>query len=383
VNNLTATILDELSGVETSHSPSVSITIDTTSTDKPINNDPALIDDNGDNILDITNDNTPTVSITLPEDAVAGDKVKLYNEDNEEIGEHELTQEDINNGTVSVTPNEELIDGNHVLTTSITDKAGNESEKSDPIEVEIDTTPTDAPGTITFVDDSGEEVDENGTNDTTPTVIVSLPENTKVGDLVSVYNGEEIIGTKEVTQEDLDKKPSSIEVDLDDTLTDGTHEITATVTDKVGNESDKSEPTDLLIDTVPPGIPTDLVAKDDNGLTVDEDPGTADTTPTVTVSLPEDAEVGDVLKLYNEDNEVIGEHKLTQEDIDNGIASVTPEDELEDKKTHELSVRVTDKTGNESGKSDPIEVKVDSSITPNPDTEAPDAPVISAVENDD
>ncbi|MCP4970290.1 MAG: hypothetical protein GY932_06845, partial [Arcobacter sp.] len=164
INNLTATILDELSGVETSHSPSVSITIDTTSTDKPINNDPALIIDESNKIVDnTTTDTTPTISIILPEDAVAGDKVKLYDGD-EVIAEHKLTQEDITTGTITITPNEELIDGDHILTTSITDKAGNESEKSDPIEVEIDTTPTDAPGTITFVDDSGEEVDENGTN---------------------------------------------------------------------------------------------------------------------------------------------------------------------------------------------------------------------------
>ncbi|MCP4267625.1 MAG: hypothetical protein GY777_19020, partial [Candidatus Brocadiaceae bacterium] len=384
----------DVTGNESDNSNVATVTIDTKAPGIPT--DLVAKDDDG---LSVdtdpgTADTTPTITVSLPEDAEVGDVLKLYNEDNEVIGEHKLTQEDINNGTASVTPEDELEDQTtHEFTTSLTDEAGNESGKSDPIEVKVDSSITpnpdteapDAPVISAVENDDDASVVGKDTNDTKLEVTVDLPDNAVAGDTVTLYSANKVIGTHTLTAADIANKKVEITTDA---LDDKEHKISATVKDVTGNESDNSNVATVTIDTKAPGIPTDLVAKDDNGLSVDEDPGTADTTPTVTVSLPEDAEVGDVLKLYNEDDEVIGEHKLTQEDINNGTASVTPEvgNELpatEPATIYPLTVSLTDEAGNESGKSDPIKVKVDSSVTPNPDTEAPDAPVIRAVENDD
>ena len=115
----------------------------------------------------------------------------------------------------------------------------------------IDRTPPAAPGTpdLAAADDTGTLNDDNITNAGTITISVATPVN---GGTVRVYvdpanpahttvlkTGEVVSGTAAVTFS---------------TLLDGAHSVTATVTDEAGNESPRSAPLSLTIDTASPAI---------------------------------------------------------------------------------------------------------------------------------
>ncbi|MCP3690098.1 MAG: hypothetical protein GY784_16965, partial [Gammaproteobacteria bacterium] len=158
------------------------------------------------------------------------------------------------------------------LTVSLTDEAGNESGKSDPIEVKVDSSVTTNPDTeapvISAVEnDEDASVVGKDTNDTRLEVTVDLPANAVEGDTVTLYSANKVIGTHTLTAADITNKKVEITTDA---LTDKEHKISATVRDVTGNESDNSNVATVTIDTKAPGIPTDLVAKDDNGLSVDQ-----------------------------------------------------------------------------------------------------------------
>ncbi|SHI15788.1 Ig-like domain-containing protein [Clostridium magnum] len=167
-----------------------------------------------------TSDNTPTISGT----GIAGLTVTVYD------GETSIGTAVVgSDGKWSLTPSSDLARGAHVLTATQKDAAGNESDKSNIVNLTI----VPAAPVITSP--------ENGmrTSDNTPVI-----SGTGIAGLtVTVYDGTTVIGTAVVGS---DGKWS---LTPGTALTNEAHAITATQRDGAGNVSDKSNTVNLTIDT--------------------------------------------------------------------------------------------------------------------------------------
>jgi hypothetical protein len=107
----------------------------------------AASDTGVDDVNNVTQDDTPTVRVTLngtgPTAPVAGDVVTVYSGITE-VGTHTLTALDITNDFADVTTTDLGADGVYILTATITDAADNESAASNSVTVTVDqTAPTD------------------------------------------------------------------------------------------------------------------------------------------------------------------------------------------------------------------------------------------------
>ena len=111
------------------------------------------------------------------EESNVGDIVTLYDGD-VAIETHTITQADLDAGKVTITVSDEnaLSDGNHVLTTTVKDAAGNdESEKSTALEIDVDTSNDQFNGAdLNDASDTGVSNTDNITSDNTPTVTIDL-----------------------------------------------------------------------------------------------------------------------------------------------------------------------------------------------------------------
>ncbi|MCJ8328115.1 MAG: Ig-like domain-containing protein, partial [Campylobacterales bacterium] len=352
-----------------------------------IQNKPDLLSssDSGSSDTDnLTNNINPSFEIDLPSDVKVGDVIKIYNTSSnpkEVIGEHTVTQTDIDKGNAniqvgekedgSVDTNTKLTDGSHDLVTTITDESGNESLESSSLTVNIDTQSPSAPAVPYLKDesDTGTSNTDNLTKDTTPSIVIELPADAEVGDKIKIYDKSEdpskVIGEHIVTSADLNGSGvHKVEINITSPLSNGEHELTTTVTDKAGNESEESSSLTIEIDTNAKA-PTIIITDDIGDITGTLVNGsvTDDTKPTVTVSLPDDVVSGDTITLYDEGIEV-GTHTVTQTEINNGNVNVEPSNPL-GQGEHDLSVSITDQAGNESELTTPVTITVDT-IAPNP-----------------
>jgi hypothetical protein len=164
----------------------------------------------------------------------------------------------------------QLPQGEYSVVLTQTDLAGNTSDPSDPFVFTIDTA---APGTPSVPDlrndsDTGEENDDNLTNDSTPTFSGTAEPGATV---VLISDVDDVIGSGVAD----DEGDWTITVSQ---LQAGAHEITALARDTAGNESGESNALSITVDltTVQPTI--DLQAGSDSGAS-DSDNITNDTTP--------------------------------------------------------------------------------------------------------
>ncbi|VFS60660.1 HYR domain [Leminorella grimontii] len=318
-HTLTATATDA-AGNESPASTTFDLTVDTLAPDAP-----TITDAVGGAT---TSDTTPTINGK----AEAGAVVTIFDGEDNPIGS---TTAD-NNGDWHFTPDEPLGEGDHSLTATATDAAGNESPASTTFDLTVDTLAPDAP-TIT------DAVGGATTSDTTPTINGKA----EAGAVVTVYDGEDnpIGSTTADDSGDWHFTP-------DEPLDEGDHTLTATATDAAGNESPASTTFDLTVDTLAPDAPTITDAV--GGAT------TSDTTPTINGK----AEAGAVVTIFDGEDNPLGS---TTAD-DSGDWHFTPDEPL-DEGDHTLTAIATDAAGNESPASTTFDLTVD--------TLAPDAPTIT------
>ncbi|HGH3371016.1 TPA: BapA/Bap/LapF family large adhesin [Kluyvera cryocrescens] len=289
---------------------------------------------------DATNDNTPTLSGKAEANAI----VTIY-DGNTAIG----TAQANGTGDWIFTPTAPLKDGPHSLTTTVTDGAGNTSAKSPPFNLTVDTTAPTAIGALTITADTGVLAPGASTKDTTLTVSGSSEPNS----VVKLYDtdGTTLLGT--VTAGPDGKWSVAI-----NPLGEGSHAITATATDAVGNVSLVSPPTTVVVDLTSPAQITGITVTDN------KQPGTGviqaddrinDSKPT----LSGRAEANSIVNIYNGTTLVA----TTQTDA-NGNWSVSPTTPLGDN-TYTLTATATDAAGNTSIASPGFSFTVD--------TKAPDA----------
>lgn len=338
--------------IPSGQSPNYAITIDTTAPLAPLIT--SIIDDvsPGSGPLDkgqITNDSRPTLNGT----GEAGATITLY--DN---GIAYATTTVNSNGFWSFTPTDALGEGNHLFTARATDAAGNQGDASADFLIIVDTLIPNAPTIVTVTDNVGtiqNLTSGQSTNDNTPT----LTGVTEADSIVTIRDGSTVIGT---TTSDASGNWSFTPAPA---LSEGSHSLTATVTDGAGNISPAAPPFVVVVDTLAPAAPSITSVIDDqpgstlltNGqLTNDAQPtlsGTTEANAIVTIRSN-----GTIIGTANADG--------------SGSWSFTPTNALAQGENI-FTVTATDAAGNTSGASASFTVLVDSV--------APSAPVILTVQD--
>jgi hypothetical protein len=162
-----------------------------------------------------------------------------------------------------------LSNGAHSLTATQTDVAGNMSQASTAVDINVDTTAADAP-VIT------NPTNNFFTSNTTPTFAGSCEE----GDTVTVTDGTNNLCTSTCSG-------SQFSCAAESAIAEGRFSITASQADQAGNVSASSTAVSVRIDTTAPTAPA-LSSPDDNALSNDDTPtfrgnGTCENNATVTV----------------------------------------------------------------------------------------------------
>ena len=209
-----------------------------------------------------TNDTTPPITGT----GEPGSKVTVTDDDGTTVCTATVQAD----GSWSCSPSTALPDGDHPLTATQTDPAGNTSTPSTPVTVTVDTTPPAAPA-ITGPADP--------TADPTPTITGTG----EPGATVTVTDGDGTTVCTATVQAD-----GTWSCTPTTPLSDGDHTLTATQTDPAGNTSPPSDPLTVTVDT---STPTLTVPSGPVNAGTDVPISGAGYTPgeTVTVTITDDA----------------------------------------------------------------------------------------------
>lgn len=263
----------DAAGNTSASSASFSLTIDTTPPALPVLT--SILDDVGNAATPvanggITNDAQPTLSGT----AEAGSTVKIF-DNGVQIGSVIAT-----GGAWSYTPSPALGNGPHTLTFTATDATGNASAPTAGYTINVDTLAPAAPVISSVIDDVGSVIGPvtgtNPTNDTRP----ALSGTAEANATVRIYDGITLVGTVTADGNGNWTLPETT------TLTQGTHNFTATATDAAGNTSPASAVTTIIVDLTAPTAPTGTFNADGSVLT-----GNAEAGSTVTIRLADGSTV--------------------------------------------------------------------------------------------
>uniref|UniRef100_UPI0011D26FA6 BapA/Bap/LapF family large adhesin n=1 Tax=Enterobacter asburiae TaxID=61645 RepID=UPI0011D26FA6 len=255
-------------------STSFSLTVDTTPPALPVLT--SILDDVGNAATPVanggfTNDAQPTITGT----AEAGATVKIF-DNGVQIGSVTAT-----GGAWSFTPSPALSNGPHTLTFTATDAVGNASAPTAGYVINVDTLAPGAPVISSVIDDvgsvTGPVTGTNPTNDTRPTLNGTAEANATV----RIYDGITLVGTVTADGSGNWTLPQTTT-----TLTQGTHNFTATATDAAGNTSVASAVTTITVDTTAPTAPTGTFNADGSILT-----GNAEAGSTVAIRLADGSTV--------------------------------------------------------------------------------------------
>lgn len=346
------TVSQTVGGIPSGQSPNYAITIDTTAPQAPTIT--SIIDDvaPGTGSLDkgqITNDSRPTLNGT----GEPGATITLY--DN---GIAYATTTVNSNGFWSFTPTAPLGEGDHLFTARATDAAGNQGDPSSDFRIIVDTLVPNAPSIVTVTDNVGTiQPLTSGqlTNDNTPT----LAGVTEADSVVTIRDNGTVIGT---TTSDENGNWSFTPAPA---LGEGSHSLTASITDNAGNISPTTPPFVVVVDTLAPAAPsiTSVIDDQPGNTALTNGQLTNDAQPT----LNGKGEIGAIITIRDNGAEI----GTTQVD-ESGNWSFTPDAPL-GQGQHIFTVVATDQAGNTGG--------VSSSFTIELDSIAPSIPVISSVQD--
>ncbi|MGM5528963.1 Ig-like domain-containing protein [Mixta calida] len=324
-------------------------------------------------ILDggVTDDTRPTFSGKATDDI---DHVNIY-DNGELIGSAPVDE----NGNWSFTPETDLAEGDHSLSASAVDKAGNEGPQTGGADAGWDfTVDTSAPdnttsgivdGSLSLTDDVGPVTgpipDGGNIDDARPTFSGKA---TSDIDHVNIYDNGELIGSAPVD------KDGNWSFTPETDLAAGDHAFTVAAVDKAGNEGAQisgtnDESWDFTLDVTAPDNSTSGIVDGSLSLTDDVGPVTGpitdggitdDARPTFSGKATDDI---DRVNIYDKGT-LIGSAPVDE----NGNWSFTPETDLAEG-DHSLSAAAVDKAGNEGA---PVSGTDDGSWDFTVDTSAPD-----------
>ncbi|KFK92839.1 Ig-like domain-containing protein, partial [Serratia sp. Ag1] len=299
---------------------------------------------------DVTNDSTPTLSGT----ATPGNTVTVL-DNGQVIGS--VTADA--NGKWSFTPDAALKDGNHNLSVTATDVAGNVSKPSGGFNVVIDTTAPDAPGEVIITDNVGDKTGEVKPGETTDDRSPTLSGKGEPGDLVTVIDNGKEIGSTVIDEN------GNWTFTPEQPLENGDHNLSTTVTDPAGNVSEPGPGVNIVVDGS--GVVIELGSVFDNVGTITGNLKPGDVTDDARPELSGSGKPGSVVTVKDGDT-VLGTTTVNPD----GSWSFTPDTDLGEG-NHSLTVTAEDAAGN-SVTSPAFELKVD--------TLAPAQPVIGGAIDD-
>ncbi|MFA0111874.1 hypothetical protein AB4380_18140, partial [Vibrio breoganii] len=175
------------------------------------------------------------------------------------------------------------------VTATIVDQAGNESAEGRDSATMGDTTATAAPTVVITEDGNNDGIIGRTEIDGKVDVKVTVPEGAEVGDILKVSGQDDVT----LTQEHLD---NGVTYKYDRPADGETLEVIATITDQAGNESAPGSDSAEMGDTTATVAPTVVITEDGNNdgiIDRTEIDGKVD----VKVTVPEGAQVGDILKV--------------------------------------------------------------------------------------
>jgi methionine-rich copper-binding protein CopC len=302
--------------------------------------------DTGANTTDkITSDNTLTVT-GLAGSAEPGTTITVYDSSSGSpvaVGTAVVAQD----GSYSVTTSA-LSDGNHPLSITSTDTAGNQSSPTSLGIWSIDTAAPNAPSFGSISQDTGVSANDKNTSDNTLTITGNAGA-AEPGSTITVYDSSSgspiAVGTAVVASDGSYSVTTNV-------LADGSHPLSITATDAAGNQSAPTTIGTWIIDTTAPAVPVLISISDDNGRNPN-DRITSDNTLTFTGT----AEANSTVTLYgyihnsnsntNSTPVVLGTAVVGQ----NGVLTITTA-ALDDNLLNEryvFSLDATDTAGNVSG----------------------------------
>jgi large repetitive protein len=202
--------------------------------------------------------------------AEPGTTVRVYNTNNVVIASATVQ----GNGTFEVLVQPAIPDG-AVFNVFARDPYSNVSF---PAQVRGDLQPPAAPTSYQVLDDvvaiTGELKNGDATNDATPTFRGT---GATPGNVIRVYDGDTVVGSAAV-------QPDGTWSVTTSPLAEGPHALSVAEVDRANNESPRSPVTNVTVDTVAPGLPTNVVLTDNVGATqgpITNNSETDDATPSI------------------------------------------------------------------------------------------------------
>jgi len=242
-----------------------------------------------------------------------------------------------------------LAEGDHSLTATVTDAAGNVSAPSAPITFAVDATPPAAPADLTLLNNSGgtiQPIEAGGvTSNTTPI----LSGTAEPGSTVTILDGDTTLGTATAGSDGSWSFTTPA-------LAEGGHTLTATVTDPAGNSGPASAPLAFSVDVTAPAAVSGLVVTDDVGVSQGQ-LASGDTTDDRTPTLSGQGEPDTLITVYD-GGALLG---YTTVDTDGSWSFTTP---TLSSGLHSLTTTVTDAAGNVSPVSDAFTLTIDGGLPP-------------------
>ncbi|WP_341886823.1 Ig-like domain-containing protein [Variovorax sp. YR752] len=287
-----------------------------------------------------TDDSSPVIHGT----GTAGNTVIVMIKDG--LGERELGRATVGeDGTWSLEPKHPLVSGSNSFTAIEMDAAGNPTAPSTSYEVIVDVTKPEPPVIENVQDDVGPSKGMLQKNELTDDARPTITGTAQPGSTVTLYDKGVEIG--KVPADAAGRWSFTPEA----ALADGTHDITATASSTLGQTSEPTGVWSFAVDTQPPGKVTGLEVLDNvgdkTGALVHNDI-TDDNTPTFNGK----AEPGSTVKVYD-NGMLLGTAPVGPD----GNWTFTPGTPLPDG-AHSFTTEVIDPAGNASGKSDPLNVTV-------------------------
>ncbi|WP_416559215.1 Ig-like domain-containing protein [Limnohabitans sp. yimb22184] len=259
--------------------------------------------------------------------------------------------------TGTLTPNNPLPDGAHLLTYSLTDAAGNESPQSAALSLTVDTTAPSTPAApAAYTDDAGILQNVASTAPITDDVRPGIRIPTNLTDTPKLYvNGVYTAASYNASTGTLTP---------DSALPDGVHQFTYTLTDVAGNESAQSTALNVTVDTSAPGTPAaapDLPASTDTG---------ASNSDNITYNNRPGLQVGSPLPVGVTKIDLLVDGQVVVAVYDPQTGLLQPASPLTDG-SHAITYRYTDAAGNQSGTSPVLNLTIDT-VAPSTPSSAPD-----------
>ena len=304
---------------------------------------------------DSTDDTAPTFGGS---GAVPGDTVIII-DNGMPIGSVVVDED----GNWEYTPEEgrELEPGSHEIVVVIKDPAGNASEPSDPITIIVDTLAPAMPELGSVVDDQGDFTGDLISGDITDDASPDFTGTAEPGSLVTLYSNGSPVGSIHAGAD------GSWTITPNLPLSNGSHTLTVTSTDKAGNVSAPTPGFDLeVVAGGLPSAPAILSVVDDKGESVgnlQKDEATDDDQPTVNGTGND----GDIITLYS-NGVAVGSTTVVD-----GQWSITPETAL-GQGLNDLTAQAENAAGNKSPETGAYPINVD--------TTAPAAPAEQTLTDD-